>query len=117
MAVQSFRQLEVWQLAVVMASDCYRVTAGFPATERYGLTSQMRRAAVSVACNIAEGHGTGLRRRYAYHVAMARGSVTELQTQMAIARELGYVGVEEADLDRRLESLSRMLLALRRRLA
>lgn len=116
MTIQSFRDLEVWRLAVVAVGECYQATRVFPSDERYGLSAQMRRAAVSVASNIAEGHGTGLRRRYAYHVAIARGSVTELQTQFAIARRLGFIGPGASELDAHLEQLSRMLLTLRRRL-
>jgi four helix bundle protein len=68
----------------------YKLTAGFPKDETYGLTSQLRRASVSVASNIAEGYGRGTRGEYKQFLAIARGSNCEVQTQLIIARELGY---------------------------
>ena len=73
------------------------MTAHFPHFERYGLTSQLRRAAVSVPSNIAEGNGSGFRAVYARHVAEAHGSLMELETQLLIADDLGYLPVSEID--------------------
>jgi four helix bundle protein len=85
---QSFRDLTVWQRAVELATCIYQVTAQFPRSEIYGLTSQLRRAAVSVASNIAEGAGRGSKKEFKQFLQMARGSNGELQTQLIIASNL-----------------------------
>ncbi|WP_263365140.1 four helix bundle protein [Edaphobacter bradus] len=88
--VESYRDLKVWQRAVQMTLGIYRVTTGFPKEELFGLTSQMRRAAVSVASSIAEGYGRNSKGEYKQFLGIARGSNLELQTQLFIAVELGY---------------------------
>lgn len=87
--VQSFRDLVVWQKSIQMAVAVYRLTEGFPKDETYGLSSQMRRAAVSISSNIAEGHGRLNTGEYRQFLGIARGSNFELQTQIEIARALG----------------------------
>jgi four helix bundle protein len=87
--VQSFRDLTVWQRSIQLAVSVYQLTRGFPKEEMYGLTSQMRRAAVSVGSNIAEGHGRLGTGEYRQFLGVARGSNFELQTQLEIARALG----------------------------
>ena len=86
--VQSFRDLQVWQRAIQMSVAIYRLTQGFPREELYGLSSQIRRAAVSVPSNIAEGHGRLGTGEYRQFLGIARGSNFELQTQLEIARAL-----------------------------
>ena len=85
---KSFRDLIVWQRAIDMTTCIYQLTTAFPKTEVYGLTSQMRRAAVSVASNIAEGAGRGGKKEFKQFLVMARGSNCELQTQLLIAAKL-----------------------------
>ena len=87
--IKSFRDLKVWQRSMEMAVAVYRLTQEFPREEIYGLTSQMRRAAVSVPSNIAEGHGRLGTNEYRQFLGIARGSNFELQTQLEIARVLG----------------------------
>jgi four helix bundle protein len=87
--VQSFRDLVVWQRSIQMAIAVYRLTRGFPREEIYGLTSQMRRASVSISSNIAEGHGRLGTNEYRQFLGVARGSNFELQTQIEIARGIG----------------------------
>jgi four helix bundle protein len=87
---KSYRDLLIWQRAIQLTLSIYRLTAGFPKEELYGLTSQIRRASVSVASNIAEGYGRGTRGEYKQFLCMARGSNLEVQTQLVIAMELGY---------------------------
>jgi four helix bundle protein len=87
--VQSFRDLVVWQRSLQTAVSVYRLTQKFPREEMYGLTSQMRRAAVSVPSNIAEGHGRLSTGEYRQFLGVAKGSNFELQTQLEIARALG----------------------------
>ncbi len=111
--VRSFRDLIVWQKAIALVTRTYQLTKTFPKDEQYGLTSQLRRSAVSVPSNIAEGHGrlsTGEFRQFLGH---ARGSLHEFQTQIVIAVNLGYLGGEQreellrssAELDRMLNGL------------
>lgn len=87
---ESFRNLAVWQRAVEMTLEIYKLTAAFPDYERFGLTNQLRRAAVSVASNIAEGYGRATRGEYVQFLGHARGSVSEVETQLVIAEGLGY---------------------------
>ena|ERR1039457_2054249 len=97
---QSFRELQVWQKAMQLAIAIYQLTRSFPREELYGLTSQLRRAAVSVPSNIAEGHGRLSNREFTHFLSIARGSVCELQTQLEIARSLGFgtvKAIEEAE--------------------
>jgi four helix bundle protein len=89
--IQSYRDLVAWQKAFEMGIAVYALTKTIPDHERYGLTSQMRRSAVSVASNIAEGYGRQSRTDYVRFPKVARGSLYELETQMLFAVELGYV--------------------------
>src|SRR5437879_5118988 len=87
----SYRDLRVWRQAMELVVTIYAETRGFPKDELYGLTAQMRRAAVSVPSNIAEGKGRSTDRDRALFFCHARGSLLELETQVLIARRLGYV--------------------------
>jgi four helix bundle protein len=115
--VESYRDLKVWQRAIQMTLAIYRVTTGFPKEELFGLTSQLRRAAVSVPSNIAEGYGRNSRGEYKQFLGMARGSNLEIQTQLVISVELGYgdAGLlkEADDLS---NEVSKMLNSLRAKL-
>lgn len=91
MGVASYRDLLVWQKAMDYTVACYQLTDHFPRTETYGLGSQLRRSAVSIASNIAEGAGRMHTREYMYHVSVASGSLTESETQILLAQRLGYV--------------------------
>ncbi len=86
----AFRDLVVWQRAIQLTAEIYRFTAAFPRSEQFGLTNQMRRAAVSVPSNIAEGYGRSTKGEYVQFLGHARGSICELQTQLAIAEILGF---------------------------
>lgn len=86
----SFRELVVWQRAVQMSLAIYKLTSSFPASEQFGLTHQLRRASVSVASNIAEGYGKSSRGEYLVYLGHARGSNSEVQTQLVIAEGLGF---------------------------
>jgi four helix bundle protein len=91
-----YRDLRIWQEAVDLALVIYRATAEFPKHELYGLTSQMRRAAVSVSSNIAEGKGHSSDGDFSRFLFHARGSLLELQTQILIAAGLGHLTKEQA---------------------
>ena len=90
------RNLVAWQKAVDLAVEVYRVCGKFPRAERFGLVQQMQRAGVSIPSNIAEGRGRGTIPDYRRFVLQARGSTYELETQIEIARRLGFVKEEEA---------------------
>jgi four helix bundle protein len=109
----SFRELKVWKKAVDLALLVYELTAGFPRRETYGLSSQMQRAAVSIASNIAEGSARGTRRDFRQFVKLAEGSNCELQTQLLIARRLQYASEQKCDvLDALSDEIGKMLTAL-----
>ncbi len=109
----SFKDLVVWQKAVQLSSEIYRLTALLPSSEQFGLTNQMRRASVSVASNIAEGNGRSSRGEYLQSLGHARGSNCELQTQLTIAGTLGFCLKEKYEPAEKLSAdISRMLNAL-----
>jgi len=91
----SFKDLRVWQEAMKLTTEMYKATVGFPKHELYGLSQQIRRAAVSVPSNIAEGKGHYSDKEFAHFLFHARGSLLELQTQLLIAEELQYLSKEE----------------------
>jgi len=92
--ITSYRDLDVWNRSMELVIACYRFTDGFPSREQFGLTSQLRRAASSVPSNIAEGHGRSSTGDYLRHLSIAHGSLMELETQLEIARRLGYLPEE-----------------------
>jgi four helix bundle protein len=110
---ESFKDLVVWQRAIQLSTDIYRLTATFPASERFGLVSQMRRASVSIASNIAEGWGRSTKGEYRLFLGHARGSNCELQPQLIIANSLGFGNkVSHEQLQKSSADVSRMLIAL-----
>lgn len=113
MPLQTYRELKVWQKAIDLVEQVYVLTNNFPNDEKFGLVSQMRRAAVSVPANIAEGYGRTHRGDYLRHLSFSRGSLLELETHLVIASRLGFVGGEnDADLSRRVQEVDRMLYGL-----
>jgi four helix bundle protein len=113
MALQSYRELQVWQKSMDLVVDCYQVTELFPKTETYGLAIQLQRAAVSVPANIAESQGRNHTREFINHLSMAYGSLMEVETHLQIAARLNYLN--DASLQRLLErsnEIGRMLNGL-----
>jgi four helix bundle protein len=109
----SFQDLRIWQESMDLTVEIYRATNGFPRHEIYGLVSQMRRAAVSVPSNIAEGKGHRSDPEFVRFLFHTRGSLLELQTQLVLARRLEYLSVEKADeLCRKGDGIARGLNAL-----
>ena len=88
--LKSYRDLLVWQRAIELAVLIYRFSEGFPRNEVYGLTSQLRRASVSVPSNIAEGYGRGCRKEYLQFLSIAQGALKKLETQAILAQRLNY---------------------------
>ena len=95
--MRSYEDLDAWKLAMALAEDVYCATDGFPQDETFGLRSQMRRAAVSVPSNIAEGWGRRSRKDYVRFLRTARGSLYELRTQVEISRRVGLLAAELAE--------------------
>jgi four helix bundle protein len=113
MHIKSFRDLEAWKQGMDLVDDCYKVTRHFPADERYGLTSQMRRSAVSIPSNVAEGHCRKTTGAYANHVSIACGSGGELETCIVVAERQGYLTLSEASrLVERCTSVGKILTGL-----
>ena len=94
MAYRTHQRLAVWQKGMDLVVECYRLTGPLPESERYGLTSQIRRAGVSIPANIAEGNGRGFDAEYARSLTVARGSLRELETHLEIARRLEFIAEE-----------------------
>ena len=116
--IRSYKDLIAWQEARRLVKAIYLVTKGFPSDELYGLTQQIRRAAVSVPSNIAEGYGRGSRKEYVHFLQTARGSLYEVQTQLLLAEDLGYLPLEaQPELHSQAERCSKLLHGLLRRLA
>ena len=115
--IRTYRDLVVWQKGMALVTDIYRETRDFPREEVYGLTSQMRRCVVSIPCNIAEGHGRTTRKDYVRFLDIALGSLSELETQLEIARNLSYLETAPHDsLQHKCRELERMLSSLIRKL-
>ena len=92
--IQSFRDLQIWQKSMELTVAVYRITQSFPRDEMFGLTSQLRRCAISIPSNIAEGQGRSSEREFLHFLSIARGSNCELQTQLEIARRLGLADTQ-----------------------
>lgn len=105
--------MKVWQKSMTLITDVYAISANFPSNELYGLTSQMRRAACSVALNIAEGYGRQSTKNYIQFLKVSRGSILELETCLFIAINLKYTSANDLDLiTNKIEEILKMLNAL-----
>jgi four helix bundle protein len=115
--IRGHKDLEVWQRAMDLVVEAYRATKAFPADERYGLTAQLRRSAVSIPSNIAEGRGRRGLRGFLYHLSVANGSIMEMETQLLIAVNLGYLrDTEVQPVIQRCGEVGRLLAGLTRAL-
>ena len=113
MGLQSYRFLEVWQRGIDLVELIYKLSAAFPSDERFGLTSQVRRAAVSIPSNIAEGYGRSHRGDYLRFLSIARGSLSDVETQLIVAGRLKFASRE--DLNPAWELCQRMGMILTKR--
>ncbi len=115
--MHNLEQLKVWQLAMEVAKEIYVLTNDFPSDEKFGLTAQIRRAAVSIASNIAEGAGRYSDKEFAQFLSIASGSSFEVRTQLLIAVELNYTHKDKVNpLLTRLSELEKMIFGFRRTL-
>jgi four helix bundle protein len=111
--LKNYRELKVWQRSYQLCLEIYRITKGFPKEETYSLTSQIRRAAVSVPCNIAEGYGRKTTPEYIRSLYIAYGSNCELETQILLSGDLGYIEAGKLKkLQNEIGEVERMLKAL-----
>jgi four helix bundle protein len=109
----SFRDLVVWQQAMLLVEDVYRLSRAFPSDERFGLTAQLRRAAVSIPSNIGEGARRKRRKAYLHHLDVALGSQGEVDVQLEIARRLSYLSANQhTKIVERVDRVGRMLNGL-----
>jgi four helix bundle protein len=117
MKVRSYQELRVWQLGMQLARDVYQLSQTFPRHELYGLSAQMRRAAVSVPANIAEGHARESTKDYLRHLSIAMGSLAELETFLILAETLAYCSAHPvSELLKECDHEGKMLRMLQKRL-
>jgi len=111
--VRSYKDLEVWKKAIALAKNIYEVTETFPANEIYSLTSQLRRAAVSVPSNIAEGQARRHTKEFIQFLHQSLGSLAEIETQFIIAKEIGYLTTEKLeDVQNRTLEIQKMIFGI-----
>src|SRR5215216_2727502 len=114
---KSYRDLEVWQKAMIIAKAIYQATSAFPSDEKFGLVNQMCRASVSIPSNIAEGHARSSTADFQRFISIAMGSVAELETQILLSTELGYLTSDhQVVLLSELDDIGKMLRGLHRAL-
>ncbi|MDX8524966.1 four helix bundle protein [Mesorhizobium sp. MSK_1335] len=115
--MNSYRDLIVWKAALSLAVDCYSATKGFPNSEAYGMTSQIRRSAASIAANVAEGHGRESTGAFIQFLRVAQGSLKELETHLILCGEVGLmVEAEVANLLGQTDEIGRMMRSMIRSL-
>lgn len=113
--MRNFRKLDVWKKAHGLTLEIYRLTSDFPATERFGLSSQLQRAAVSIGANLAEGCGRETDADFRRFVQMAAGSACEVEYHLLLSRDLGLISEEvQVKLDATINEVKRMLVGLTR---
>jgi four helix bundle protein len=106
------KKLEVWKKSIEFVTKIYKVTELFPDSEKFGLISQVRRSAISIPSNIAEGAGRASKKEFIQFLSIAQGSTSELETQLIIANNLGFLKQEDLGLLDELDEISRMIIGL-----
>ena len=115
--IKSFKELRMWQKGIEIVKDIYMLTSKFPKEEIYGLTAQMRRSAISIPSNIAEGFKRSFPKEYKQFLHISLGSAAELETQLVIAIELGFISDDELnDMSEKLDHVSKMMSSLLRKI-
>lgn len=115
--MHNFKELKVWQNAMLLTKAIYVTTDRFPEKERFGLTAQIRRSAVSIPSNIAEGSGRGTDKDFVHFLHISFGSACELETQIIIANELTYISyLQTEELNEQIHEIKRMLIGLKKKL-
>ncbi|HZN34330.1 MAG TPA: four helix bundle protein [Pirellulaceae bacterium] len=117
MAISSFKDLIVWQKSIELIEEVYRLSATFPKQETYGLSSQLQRAAVSIAANIAEGSGRHSTKEYVHHLSYSLGSLAEVETYFVVCVKLGYATQKSvSSLETKADQIGKMLRSLQKAL-
>ena len=115
--MHNYNNLQIWQLAMDLVEDIYKLTASFPIEEKFGLVSQMTRAAVSIPSNIAEGTGRNSDKDFAHFISIAIGSLYELNTQIVLSERLGYINQSQSqELQKKLDNLQRKSVSFKSKL-
>jgi four helix bundle protein len=110
--MHNFKELKVWQISRKLVKEVYEITSTFPATERYGLTSQIRRCTVSIPTNIAEGSGRNTDKDFAHFLNISLGSAYELETLLILSFDVAFISPEQLeDLSVRISEIQKMTLA------
>ncbi len=115
--IKNFKELRMWQKGIEIVKDVYTLTREFPKEEIYGLTAQMRRSAISIPSNIAEGFKRSFPKEYKQFLHISLGSAAELETQLVIAKELGFISDDGLkDISEKLDHVSKMMSSLLRKI-
>lgn len=115
--MHNYKNLHIWQEGINLARKIYEVTANFPANEKYGIVSQMTRAAVSIPSNIAEGAGRNSNKDFANFLSIAIGSIFELHTQITICEQIGYINEETTkQLEQQIYTLQQQITTYKQRI-
>ncbi len=116
--MHNYREMKIWQKGRMLVKDIYQLSQKFPSDERFGLTAQVRRAAVSIPLNISEGAGRGTDKDFSHFLDMARGSVNEVETLIFLSNDLEYISIEEVNfLLGKTEEISKMIVAFQTKLS
>jgi four helix bundle protein len=111
--IKSYKDLDVWKKSIQLVKDVYNITDSFPEKERFGLISQIRRSAISIPSNIAEGKARQYKKEYIHFLYIALGSCSELETQLIISKELGFIGKSKINIFlEEVDHISRMIRSL-----
>ena len=115
--MHNYNTLQIWQLAMDLVEEIYKLTASFPIEEKFGMVSQMTRAAVSIPSNIAEGAGRNSDKDFAHFISIAIGSLYELNTQIVLSERLGYINQSQSqELQKKLDNLQRKSVSFKSKL-
>ena len=115
--MHNYNNLQIWQEAMDLVEDIYKLTVSFPSEEKFGLVSQMTRAAVSIPSNIAEGTGRNSDKDFAHFISIAIGSLYELNTQIVLSERLGYINQSQSqELQKKLDNLQRKSVSFKSKL-
>ena len=115
--MHNYNNLQIWQQAMDLVEETYKLTASFPIEEKFGLVSQMTRAAVSIPSNIAEGAGRNSDKDFAHFISIAIGSLYELNTQIVLSERLGYINQSQSqELQKKLDNLQRKSVSFKSKL-
>lgn len=115
-SIQSYKDLIVWQKSIELVKEVYQFSDSFPEEEKFGLTAQVRRSAVSISSNIAEGWGRGVSKSYIQFLRIAKGSLFELETQLVIVKELKTLEGIGSKIDELIVEISKMLTSMIKKL-